>query len=221
MTALTFTLKKNPPFKVNCSNLTPNKLAGLSIEKIQEITLNNNNNVIDLFEIKGSDYENIIFKNSNEQLDYIGHKMTRGQVTIEGNCGDFLGANMQGGTIICHGNAHDRVGDFMRRGLILVEGNSGDYCGSRMIAGTIGIYGKVGKYVGFSMKRGSILLKTPAELHATLQNCGAHTLPFLSLLLSSFKPFSTSFNKVKSNRIQRYAGDLACNGNGEILIILD
>ena len=219
MNPLTFTLKKNPIFKVNCSQLTPDKLAGLPIEKILEIALNNSIKVIDLFEVNGTENERITFKNSTPQLDYIGHKMISGNIRVEGDCGDFLGANMQSGSIICTGNAGDRVGDHMRRGLILMDGYAGEYCGSRMLAGTIGVYGSVGKYVGFGMKRGTILLKNKTDIHATIQDCGTHSLPFLALLFQSLKEFSSKFSTLKNQRVQRYAGDLACNGNGEILIL--
>ena len=37
MTAITFTLKKNPAFKLDCSRLTPNNLAGLSTEQIKNL----------------------------------------------------------------------------------------------------------------------------------------------------------------------------------------
>jgi formylmethanofuran dehydrogenase subunit C len=203
---------------VDCRRLTPDKLEGLSVKQILEITLNNTFKVIDLFDINGENFEQIVFKNSNSQLAYIGHEMSRGSITIEGDSGDFLGANMRGGSIICHGDAGDRVGDQMRRGLILIDGKAGDYCGSRMLAGTIGIYGSVGSYTGFAMKRGTILLTKSPTLHTTIQDCGTHTLPFLALLFKSFQAFSTPFNLIKSLRVQRYAGDLACNGNGEILI---
>jgi len=220
MTALTFTLKKNPYFKVDCSLLTPDKLAGMSSDKILEITLTDNIKVIDLFNVIGNDFENILFNKSTSQLDFIGHKMLRGNITIEGDCGDFLGAKMRNGSIICHGSVGDRVGDQMRRGLILIDGDAGDYCASRMIAGTIGVYGKVGSYTGFSMKHGTLLLLKMPNLHATMQDCGTHTLPFLALLFQSFKTFSTKFNHIKNQRVQRYAGDLACDGKGEVLVFL-
>ena len=218
MKPLTFTLIKSPLFKVDCRKLTPDKLKDLNTKQILEITLNNSIKVIDLFDISGENFEQIVFANSNTQLDYIGHQMSHGNIIIQGDCGDFLGANMRGGSIICHGNTGDRVGDQMRRGLILVDGNTGDYCGSRMLAGTLGVYGRVGSYAGFGMKRGTILLTKTPTLHATIQDCGTHTLPFLALLFKSFKPFSTTFNTIKNWRVQRYAGDLACNGTGEILI---
>lgn len=219
MSALTFTLKKQPSFKVNCSQLTPEKLAGKTTEQILEITLNKYIKVTDLFEVTGDNFEQIIFKNSTSQLDYIGHKMLNGNITIEGNCGDFLGANMRGGSIICQGNASDRIGDEMRRGLILIDGDAGDYCASRMIAGTIGVHGNVGKYTGFSMKRGTILLNKSADFHATIQDCGVHNLPFLKLLFKSFHALNSKFSSLDNTRVQRYCGDITCNGTGEILVL--
>jgi formylmethanofuran dehydrogenase subunit C len=222
MTALTFKLKSKPAFKLDCSRLTPCGLAGLSPSQIKNLNLLNSKNspkVADYFVISGDDTQNIIFKNSNTQLEYIGHKMAHGSITIEGDCGDFIGANMQGGSIVCTGNAGDRVGDQMRRGLILIDGNAGDYCASRMLAGTIGVYGNVGKYAGFGMKRGTILLKNKTDFHATMQDCGTHDLPFLALLFQSFKALPSKFSSLKRQRAQRFAGDLACNGNGEILVL--
>jgi formylmethanofuran dehydrogenase subunit C len=203
MTALTFTLKPNVDSKIDCSRLTPNGLAGLSLAQIENLSLLNSKNlakVSDYFEVSGTDTENIIFKNPNKQLDFIGQKISFG-------------------SIICQGDVGDRVGDQMRRGLILIDGNAGDYLASRMVAGTIGVYGSVGKYVGFGMKRGTVLLNHQTDFHATIQDCGAHTLPFLALLFQSFKQLPTKFNQVKSQRVQRFAGDLACDGKGEILVI--
>lgn len=152
--------------------------------------------------------------------------MRGGLLTISGNAGDFLGAGnegsrkgMLGGTVIVKGNAGDRVGDQMRRGLILIEGNTGDYCGSRMIAGTIGVLGKTGTYTGFNMHRGTLLLKSKPQLHVTMQDCGMHTLPFLNLLFKSFSAYDTEFSKLGNNRVRRYLGDTAYNGNGEILVL--
>jgi formylmethanofuran dehydrogenase subunit C len=152
--------------------------------------------------------------------------MVSGLLKIDGNTGDFLGGassglrkGMRGGTVIVKGNAGDRVGDQMRRGLILIEGDAGNYCASRMIAGTIGVLGKVGEYACFNMKRGTLLLTKQPKLHATIQDCGTHTLPFLNLMFKSFKPFNTQFSDIETNRVQRYVGDAACNGNGEILLL--
>ena len=226
MSALIFTLKTdvklNLMHSLDCGRLTPNNLAGLSKSNMQNLSLLNIKNspkAGDYFDISGEDIEHIIFRDPHQQLDNIGHKMSRGQITIEGNCGDFLGSQMRGGTIICHGTAKDRVGDQMRRGLILIDGDAGDYCGSRMIAGTIGVFGSLGNYAGFAMKRGTILLTQTPHLHATIQDCGMHKLPFLALLFKTFQTLPTRFNNIETLHAKRFAGDLVCNGNGEILIL--
>ncbi len=152
--------------------------------------------------------------------------MRSGLILIDGNTGDFLGSGtdgsrkgLLGGTVIVKGNAGDRVGDQMRRGLILIEGNVGDYCGSRMIAGTIGVLGDLGAYTAFNMHRGTLLLKKLPQLHATIQDCGFHTLPFLSLLFKSFAQYNTQFSQLNTQRVQRFVGDAAYNGNGEVLVL--
>lgn len=154
--------------------------------------------------------------------------MQNGLLIIDGNTVDFLaGASaglrkgMAGGTVVLKGNAGDRVADQMRRGLVLIEGNVGDYCGSRMIAGTVGVLGNVGLYAGFSMRRGTLLFSREPQLHATMQACGSHTLPFLTLLLKSFAPYSTRFANSNAQRVKRWLGDAANNGMGEILLISD
>jgi len=222
MTALTFTLKTKLQSKLNCSELTPDKLANLSIAQIKTLTLSSNKNapkVKDFFDVSGDDASHIVFKNISQQCDYIGHHMKNGQITVEGNAGDFLGANMRGGQIICQGDVGDRLGDMMRRGLILIDGDAGAYCGSRMIAGTIGVYGKVGAYMGFALRRGTFLLTQTPATQATWLDCGTHTLPFLSLMFNSFKSLDSKFAKLSNTRVQRWMGDASQNGTGEILIV--
>lgn len=151
--------------------------------------------------------------------------MAGGILHIHGNVGDFLASalpgdkkGMKGGLVLITGNAGDRVGDQMRRGIILIEGNAGAYCASRMLAGTIGVLGSVGEYVGFGMRRGTLLLFSQPKLHATIQDCGSHTLPFLSLMFKSFKALPSKFADINRNRVHRFAGDLANDGKGEILV---
>lgn len=179
--------------------------------------------------------------------DYLGHNMRNGFIEVTGsaghwtasgqhngvivvnrNCGDFSGAalpgdrqGMRGGTLLVRGNSGDRAGDHLRRGYILIEGNAGAYCGSRMVAGTIAVLGKAGPKAGYAMKRGTLLLcEVPDELPVTLSDCGEHNLGFLPLLLKSFAPLNTRFNELNTgnHRVRRYAGDLAVDGMGELLV---
>lgn len=157
---------------------------------------------------------------------YAASGLAGGLIHIHGNAGDFLAAaivgdrkGMKGGIVIVTGNAGDRVGDQMRRGILLIEGNAGSYCASRMLAGTIGVLGSVGEYVGYGMRRGTLLLAKTPDMHATLQDCGTHTLPFLSLMFKSFGQLPSEFARMDTSRVQRYAGDIANDGKGEILVL--
>jgi formylmethanofuran dehydrogenase subunit C len=159
---------------------------------------------------------------------YTACEMKSGTIKINGNAGDFVGGvrpgrrnGMTGGTVIVTGNTGARTGDHMRRGMILIEGNAGDYCGARMISGTIAVLGDVGAHLGYAMKRGTLLLsQAPSRvISANFNDCGSHTLAFLPLLFASFKKLDSQFASVDSfSRVQRYAGDVAGIGMGEILV---
>lgn len=157
---------------------------------------------------------------------FVASGMAGGMIQVHGDVGDFLAAalpgdrkGMRGGIVIIKGNAGDRAGDQMRRGLLLIEGDVGSYCASRMLAGTIGVLGKVGDYVGYGMRRGTLVLARTPALHATIQDCGTHTLPFLRLMFKSFAGLPSRFAEMRHDRVQRYAGDLAADGKGEILVL--
>ncbi len=159
---------------------------------------------------------------------YTACEMKGGQIKINGNAGDFVGGarvgqknGMTGGIVIVTGNTGSRTGDHMRRGYILIEGNAGDYCGGRMVSGTIAVLGKVGAHLGYGMKRGTLLLlQAPKQgVSANFNDCGAHTLAFLPLMLVSFRNLDTKFaNLTTFSRVQRYTGDLAGIGMGEVLV---
>lgn len=160
---------------------------------------------------------------------WTGNSMKNGHIEITGNTGDFLGAGLPGdahgmsnGLILVNGNAGDRVGDRMRRGMIIINGHAGDYCGSRMGAGTIIILDKAGKHSGFGMKRGTIILaKQPRHISATFKSCGNLKMQFLRLLFKQLSEMGRQFSMFKKYgpEVHRFAGDLASNGKGEILIL--
>ncbi|MDT8370953.1 MAG: formylmethanofuran dehydrogenase subunit C [Gammaproteobacteria bacterium] len=271
MSALTFTLKTAPALvqRIDCSALTLDALAEKSLKDIAAIELQTGNTTVradSVFDISGDDVNNIVFVNSSDKLDFVGHSMTTGKITVEGNVGaytgifmdggnievngdtgiytacemksgqikingntgDFVGGarpgrknGMTGGTVIITGNSGDRTGDHMRRGMILIEGNAGDYCAARMVSGTIAVLGDTGAHLGYAMKRGTVLLtQTPSRgISANFNDCGSHTLAFLPLLFASFAKLDSKFAQVESfSRVQRYAGDLAGIGMGEILV---
>jgi formylmethanofuran dehydrogenase subunit C len=159
---------------------------------------------------------------------FAGSGMRNGLIRIDGDAGDFLGAaipgerqGLRGGTITVGGNAGDRVGDHQRRGMILIAGNAGAYCGARMVAGTIVVLGKTGAFAGYGMKRGTLLLRQPPDsILPTFNTSGRHDLTFLTLLLNHLHGMGDSWTKLDGSRtrVDRYVGDLAVGGKGEVLI---
>ncbi|MET1124851.1 MAG: formylmethanofuran dehydrogenase subunit C, partial [Archaeoglobaceae archaeon] len=54
--------------------------------------------------------------------NYIGEKMSGGEIVIKGNAGDFVGTEMKGGRIVIHGSC-GFVGGDMKGGEILIGGS--------------------------------------------------------------------------------------------------
>lgn len=160
--------------------------------------------------------------------DYSACSMSAGLFEINGNCGDYLGSaesgekrGMSGGSVLVRGSTGHFTGDMMRRGMILVEEDIGDYCASRMIAGTIAAQGEVGRFAGQNMKRGTLLFPhKPETMLPTFTENGRHNLGYLTLLLREILRFDSKFRKlhIARRRVQRYVGDRAVGGQGELLV---
>jgi formylmethanofuran dehydrogenase subunit C len=154
---------------------------------------------------------------------YAGSSMFGGRIEIAGDAGGFLGAplegemeGMSGGMLIVRGNAGERAGDRLRRGTILIEGSAADYPGSRMIAGTLIVLGECGMLPGYLMRRGTIVLANPPELTPTFVDCGTHDLAFASVFSGLLRSESRAAARLLSRPLNRFAGDMAALGKGEI-----
>jgi formylmethanofuran dehydrogenase subunit C len=159
--------------------------------------------------------------------DGAGCEMRGGRLTIAGNCGDFAAGaragemeGMTGGTLVIGGDAGERLADRMRRGLVLVGGDCGAFAASRLVAGTICIAGRIGAHYGYGMRRGTLVLATPpAMLPATFVDGGRGFDVFWALLVRGLAAEPAPFSRLAADRLpRRYAGDLAVDGRGEILI---
>ncbi len=163
--------------------------------------------------------------------DWLGCDMNWGRIDVEGDAGDYIGAGtqtgmygMRDGLITVWGNAGNRIGEKMRRGMIMIGGNAGDFSGAGMVAGTILILGKSGKLPGYGMKRGTIILgRRPDKIGATLANCGTLKMAYLRLF---FKQLSRMGNRYRFFRnfgpeVRLYTGDLANDGKGEVMVLLN
>ena len=196
---------------------------GSALPRGYQLTVNGN-----VGHFAGAELAGGIISINGDVQDYAACSMNKGFVEVSGGAGDYLGSaktgekkGMFGGTVLVHENAGNFTGDLMRRGTIMVVGNIGDYCGSRMIAGTITNLGTIGKQVGVGMRRGTILLPhKPKDVITGFHDCGRHSLGYLTLLLHELRRYKSTFQSLHPmrRRVQRYQGDAAVNGQGEMLI---
>jgi formylmethanofuran dehydrogenase subunit C len=185
MSALTFTLKRQPKQRVDMSPLVPANLADKSMTEIAAINLQCGKLLVpagELFDIGGNNVQNIIINNSFEKLDSIGKELDGGRITVNGDTGAYLAMGMKSGEIKVNGNAglyaacemkkgylevNENVGDFlgaalpgnkmgMKGGVILIKGNAGDRVGDHMRRGLILIEGDAGNYCGSRMTAGTV-----------------------------------------------------------------
>ncbi|MGR8921886.1 MAG: formylmethanofuran dehydrogenase subunit C [Gammaproteobacteria bacterium] len=160
--------------------------------------------------------------------DGVGLGMRGGVIRVRGSAGDRVGGAVPGqtrgmneGVILVHGNVGSRAGERMRRGLIVVGGDAGRHVGDRMIAGTIVVLGRAAGGIGAGMRRGSLLLAArPAALPPGFRACGEFDFGFVPLLAAYLKPIDARFARRLAvfGRAERYAGDMAYGGNGEMLV---
>jgi formylmethanofuran dehydrogenase subunit C len=169
MSALTFSLKYSPDQRVDMSPLVCHLLNGLALTDIAALTLQSGKRklrVDDLFTVDGSDTQNIVIKNSMAKLDFIGKELESGSISIEGDAGAYLGFGMKSGQIKVSGNAGLYVACEMKKGYLEIAGNAGDFLGAAqpgnkmgMKGGTILVKGNVGERAGDHMRRGNILIE--------------------------------------------------------------
>ena len=160
--------------------------------------------------------------------DGVGLGMTGGAIVVSGNAGDRLGGALPGatrgmnnGTIVVRGNVGNHCGERMRRGVIMIGGAAGAFLADRMIAGTIVVLGLCADAPGIGMRRGTLMLALPPErLPATFNSSGTLAPGFIKPL----EAFLSEIDARLSRRLrhfaicERWCGDMAFGGKGELLI---
>jgi formylmethanofuran dehydrogenase subunit C len=202
----------------------------------------------ELFTIEGSEVsEALAFEGNLRGVARLGQGMTSGYLVIHGDAGPHLGAQLEGGVIdgdagdwlgaaypgsrlgmregiiLVRRSAGSDVGLSMRRGLIAVRGDVGETPGRGMVAGTLMLFGRTGIGPGTGMRRGTIVLFEPRDDDASVLPtfvASGHLRPvvlelYLRELEASGFPAPPS---ARSTQLQRYNGDLADGGQGELYL---
>jgi len=199
----------------------------------------------DFFRVTGGRSGTVRLEGDLSRAEGIGARMAGGELVIEGHGGRDLGVAMAGGRIDVHGDAGentggalpgagrgmtggeivirgsvgDEAGARMRRGLIVVTGDGGQGTGKGMIAGTVVVFGKAGPGTGRFLKRGSIVALGEVERPATFRYaCTYHPLHVALLLRYVGVRCRVDVTPAQvAGRYERYSGDLAELGRGELL----
>jgi len=158
--------------------------------------------------------------------DWVGAEMSDGLIRIRGNAGGQVGAayrgsasGMQDGTILIDGSAGIEVGMRMKRGTIAVKGPVRDFAGLQMKGGTIFLMDGAEIRTGAWMVRGTIVSLTEIQILPTFSYACTFNPVFLNLYAKQLETLGFSIpNEGRAGVYQRYIGDAAVPGKGEILV---
>ena len=199
----------------------------------------------DLFLIEGVPTGRIEFTGGLDLVDRLGAGLQTGEVLVKGNVGREAGLAMAGGILDIDGNAGDRAGAaplgykrgmtggemivrgsagaeagaLMRRGLLVIGRTAGALTGRGMIAGTVVVLGAAGTDTGLWSKRGSVVVLGKIIPPETYAYACAYQPIYLHLMLTRLrKTYRLPIQRKHFTGLyQRYSGDLAELGKGEIL----
>ena len=139
MRTITITPLKTFKITVEAEDISPNKLAPLTLCQISSLEIwqgNRKKLLSDLFKVEGEDRPEkpeettIILKGDFSRVKRVGEGMTAGKIEAIESLGMHAGNKMSGGQLCIKGNADDWLGREMRGGIIRVSGNAGNYVGS-------------------------------------------------------------------------------------------
>ena len=180
METVTLTIKRAPTLYLEAENVTPDALAGKSLDQIRALPVfmgNEQYTLGDYFDVAGASGATaadtrIVVKGDVSRVKYLGMKMSAGELVIEGNADMYGGAWMTGGTLTAKGNVDSFAGTGMKGGELTIMGNAGNYTGSAyrgdwrgMQGGKLRVKGNVGSDTGYFMNGGEIIVEGNADVH--------------------------------------------------------
>src|SRR5947209_3954368 len=126
---------------------------------------------------------------------------------------------MKGGTILIGGSAGMEIGMRMRRGIIAVGGQVRDLAGLQMKGGTIVLMSGAEIRTGAWMIRGTIISLVPLKLMPTFSYACSYNPTFLRIYAKKLEPLGFTIpGATKAGAYDRFSGDSAVPGKGEILV---
>jgi formylmethanofuran dehydrogenase subunit C len=126
--AVILTLQSSTSLPIELESVLPETCVGKSIAEIERLEIFHGKEKLPLaefFRIEGNGDEEVLqIRGDCRSVHWIGAKMTRGQIQIEGDAGRHLGSQMNGGEIKVSGSCGDWLGAEMRGGRIEIRGDA-------------------------------------------------------------------------------------------------
>lgn len=165
---VTLRRRESSTIPIEADSISPDRFLGLGTSEIEALPAFYGRRKVslgDLFEVQGTESEDITVEGDLRHVKKIGLRMSRGRITVRGDVGSHLGAYMAGGEITVDGDVADWLGAHMRGGRIRVTGSAGHFVGAAYAGekrgvnrGTIVVHGNAGREVGARMRRGLIVV---------------------------------------------------------------
>lgn len=157
---------------------------------------------------------------------YLASRLSGGLITVAGSAGDYVGGikagekfGMTGGTVVVAGDIGARAGDRMRRGTIIAHGSFGAHAGARMMGGTLWTEKGFGPEPGPLLRRGTLIGPAVETVLPTFVDGGRHDLGILRILSKHMSDtLGSNAPKPLPPTVQKFSGDMATIGKGELLL---
>jgi formylmethanofuran dehydrogenase subunit C len=173
---MTFSLRAAPAQRLDLSPLTPQNLAGKTVDEIERFEVGTTRVRVtagDVFRIRNGDPATIVLEGGGSRFDRVGMGMTEGSIRVDGEVGVEAGRLMSGGRLTIRGDAGPFAGSRMKGGALTIEGDAGQRLGGPLSGETVGMSGGVlhvrgdaGERAGDRLRRGVILIEGRAGAYA-------------------------------------------------------
>lgn len=90
--------------------------------------------------------------------DYVGVLNDGAIIKVTANAGNYAGDNMTGGTLIVDGDTGYGAGQYCYQGTVIVHGNAGDFTATMNKGATVIVVGNVGDEAGTFMLAGDLII---------------------------------------------------------------
>lgn len=168
MSGFTLTMKAVPALRLDLRGLVPNALSTLDAAAVAKLPVGHGHALLPLgefFAIAPRSDDTLVLQGDLSHCDFIGWQMDGGTLLADGPVGDYAGGAMKAGTLTVKGHAADLAACEMSGGVLTVEGSVGDFAASTlpgsmdgMRGGTLLVRGNAGVRFGDRMRRGTALV---------------------------------------------------------------